>query len=111
MDPKNKPFYIGFGSMVIANPQRFIRIVTEAAKLANCRVLMQSGWTKFGEDFELLTEQVMVIGPMPHDYLFEQVAGVVHHGGAGTTSAGMVVVMQALHMFSPTSTRCVLVLN
>jgi hypothetical protein len=31
----------------------------------------------------------MVIGPMPHDYLFTQVCAVIHHGGAGTTSAGL----------------------
>ena len=26
---------------------------------------------------------------MPHDWLFPQVAAVVHHGGAGTTAAGL----------------------
>lgn len=26
---------------------------------------------------------------VPHDWLFPQLAGVVHHGGAGTTAAGL----------------------
>ena len=26
---------------------------------------------------------------VPHDWLFQHVAGVVHHGGAGTTAAGI----------------------
>jgi hypothetical protein len=50
---------------------------------------MQSGWTKYGEENSLLSENVMVVGAMPHDWLFKNVCGVIHHGGAGTTSAGL----------------------
>jgi len=84
-----RPFYIGFGSMVIKDPKRLITILVEASRLANVKVIVQNGWTKLGEDLQKLSENVMVVGPMPHDYLFEQVCGVVHHGGAGTTSAGL----------------------
>jgi sterol 3beta-glucosyltransferase len=31
-----------------------------------------------------------LIGSYPHDKLFDRVAAVVHHGGAGTTAAGLV---------------------
>jgi hypothetical protein len=37
----------------------------------------------------MLNEHVMVVGSMSHDWLFSKVSGVVHHGGAGTTSAGL----------------------
>jgi len=30
------------------------------------------------------TKDAMFLGPCPHDWLFQRVAGVVHHGGAGT---------------------------
>jgi len=85
----NKPLYIGFGSMVIEKPSKLVEIIKSAAKAVNCYVLLQSGWTKYGEDYEMISDEVMVIGAMPHDWLFDQVSGVVHHGGAGTTSAGL----------------------
>ena len=31
----------------------------------------------------------VLIGSCPHSWLFERVAAVVHHGGAGTTAAGL----------------------
>lgn len=35
------------------------------------------------------SRDALVIGPCPHTWLFEHVGAVVHHGGAGTTSAGL----------------------
>ncbi|MCP4168379.1 MAG: glycosyltransferase, partial [Chloroflexi bacterium] len=32
---------------------------------------------------------ILKIDAVPHDWLFERVAVVVHHGGAGTTAAGL----------------------
>lgn len=34
-------------------------------------------------------KNVMIIGNVPHDWLFKHVSVVVHHGGAGTTAAGI----------------------
>eukprot|EP01038_Epipyxis_sp_PR26KG_P008948 gene8948-12065_t len=85
----DRPLYIGFGSMVIEDPTRLKNCIIEAASKIGCRVLLQSGWTKYADDYEMISPEVMVIGAMPHDYLFYQVSGVVHHGGAGTTSAGL----------------------
>jgi UDP:flavonoid glycosyltransferase YjiC (YdhE family) len=36
-----------------------------------------------------LPDNIYMLGPAPHDWLFERVSAVVHHGGAGTTSAGL----------------------
>src|SRR5690606_19496179 len=36
-----------------------------------------------------LPPDVAVVEDVPHDWLFPQVAAVVHHGGAGTTGAGL----------------------
>jgi sterol 3beta-glucosyltransferase len=32
---------------------------------------------------------VLVVDAVPHDWLFDRVAAVVHHGGAGSTAAGL----------------------
>lgn len=32
---------------------------------------------------------VFALGNVPHDWLFEHVSAVVHHGGAGTTAIGL----------------------
>jgi len=34
-------------------------------------------------------DDVFVLDAAPHDWLFPRMAAVVHHGGAGTTGAGM----------------------
>jgi sterol 3beta-glucosyltransferase len=34
-------------------------------------------------------DDVLTIGDTPHDWLFPQIAAVVHHDGAGTTAAGL----------------------
>eukprot|EP01038_Epipyxis_sp_PR26KG_P006179 gene6179-8510_t len=89
LEAGDKPIYIGFGSMVIDDVSRLLATIKEAVQVVGCRILLQSGWTKYAEDFELIAPGVMVIGAMPHDYLLYQVCGVIHHGGAGTTSAGL----------------------
>jgi sterol 3beta-glucosyltransferase len=35
------------------------------------------------------TKQVFVLDEVPHEWLFPQVAAVVHHGGAGTTATAL----------------------
>jgi len=32
---------------------------------------------------------IYYIGDCPHEWLFQHVAAVVHHGGAGTTACGL----------------------
>ncbi|KAG2440699.1 hypothetical protein HXX76_003557 [Chlamydomonas incerta] len=34
-------------------------------------------------------QQILVVGDVPHDWLFPRVAAVIHHGGVGTTAAGL----------------------
>lgn len=89
MTAGGKPVYVGFGSMVIDDPDSLVSIIKGAAATVNCRIVLQSGWTKYAEDNTAISEHVFVVGNMPHDYLFQQVSAVVHHGGAGTTSAGL----------------------
>jgi vancomycin aglycone glucosyltransferase len=80
-----RPVYIGFGSMPDARPEETSRLLAEAARRAGCRALLSSGWAGLGG--EGLGSHVQVVGPLSHWQLFPRVAGTVHHGGAGTTSA------------------------
>ncbi len=83
------PVYVGFGSMVTGRPEAVTRTVLDAAGRAGCRLLLHSGWTGLGERGERrdLPEWCHVLGPTPHPLLFPRLAAVVHHGGAGTTTA------------------------
>ncbi|CAI9275978.1 unnamed protein product [Lactuca saligna] len=57
--------------------------------------IINKGWGGLG----LLTEPkdfVYSLDNIPHDWLFLQCASVVHHGGAGTTAAGLKVAVQRL---------------
>ena len=80
------PIFVGFGSMVIADTARLQETIKAAARASGVRVLVQSGWSKLRVADEPLCFEV---GPCPHDWLLPKVAAVVHHGGAGTTAAGL----------------------
>ncbi|KAF1314254.1 Sterol 3-beta-glucosyltransferase, partial [Globisporangium splendens] len=83
------PIFVGFGSMVIEDPKKTTSMITEAAKLANnARVLIQSSWSDMAAGLDM-TENIMFLGNCPHDWLMPRVSAVVHHGGAGTTAAGL----------------------
>lgn len=80
------PVYIGFGSM-IADPDRLNAAILGAAKETGLRILVHKGWAGLAEGD--LPKGMLAIGSVPHDWLFRHVAAVVHHGGAGTTAAGL----------------------
>lgn len=81
------PIYIGFGSMAGRDPARLTAIMLEALQLSGRRGLLVSGWG--GLAARQLPSDVLAIEAAPHAWLFPQVAAVVHHGGAGTTAAGL----------------------
>ncbi|MET8540873.1 glycosyltransferase [Kitasatospora sp. NPDC004799] len=78
------PVFVGFGSLVVPDPERLTATVLAAARAARVRLLLQSGWSELtAED----SDSVLTIGDTPHDWLFPRTAAVVHHAGAGTTAA------------------------
>jgi sterol 3beta-glucosyltransferase len=81
------PVYIGFGSMSHGNPQAATHLVLEALRLAGLRGILTTGWGGLTQVDVPAT--VYLIDTIPHSWLFPQVAAVVHHGGAGTTAAGL----------------------
>ncbi|WDP93356.1 MAG: glycosyltransferase family 1 protein [Desulfobacter sp.] len=81
------PVYIGFGSMAGRHPCRLARMAVEALQLAGVRGILATGWGGLAPG--TLPETIFKIEDAPHDWLFPRMAAVVHHGGAGTTAAGL----------------------
>ena len=86
LDAGEPPVYIGFGSMVSDDMGETQRIVLEAVRRSGVRAIMAKGWggTELPD-----TPNVYMADFVPHDWLFSKVKAVVHHGGAGTTAAGI----------------------
>lgn len=79
------PVFVGFGSMMPADPERLADLTVRALRRAGLRGVVQSGWaglTAEGDD-------VTTIGTIPHHWLMPKTAAVVHHAGAGTMAAGL----------------------
>ncbi|TEY85704.1 hypothetical protein BOTCAL_0013g00120 [Botryotinia calthae] len=83
------PVYIGFGSIVVDDPNAMTTLIFEAVKKTGVRALVSKGWGGLGGDALDVPEGVFMLGNVPHDWLFQHVSCVVHHGGAGTTAAGI----------------------
>lgn len=83
------PVYIGFGSIVVDDPNAMTRLIFDAVKKSGQRALVSKGWGGLGSDGLEIPEDVFMLGNVPHDWLFRRVSCVVHHGGAGTTAAGI----------------------
>jgi sterol 3beta-glucosyltransferase len=81
------PVYIGFGSMINRNPEETTDLVLQALARTGPRGVISSGWGGLKE--KDLPETVFMIGSIPHGWLFPKMAAVVHHGGVGTTAAGL----------------------
>ncbi|KAK7963820.1 Sterol 3-beta-glucosyltransferase [Apiospora saccharicola] len=83
------PLYIGFGSIVVDDPDALTRTIFEAVAATGVRALVSKGWGGLGADSLGVPDNIFMLGNVPHDWLFEHVSAVCHHGGAGTTAAGI----------------------
>lgn len=80
------PVYIGFGSMPAEDAEAKTRIVLDAVQTSGKRAVIAAGW---GGLKAATAGNIFAIDAAPHDWLFPQMSAVVHHGGAGTTAAGL----------------------
>lgn len=81
------PVYIGFGSIVIEDPVAMTNMILQAVKSLGIRAIISRGWSNIVEASS--DDQVFYLDDCPHEWLFQHVAAVVHHGGAGTTACGL----------------------
>ena len=82
------PVYIGFGSMVSGNMTKMFTRVIRAVRASGIRAVISTGWAD--DSLQVKSNSRIYFGKyLPHDWLFPRVAAVVHHGGAGTSAAGL----------------------
>lgn len=88
LDAGPAPVYVGFGSMFGRDPVGTSALVLRALALSGQRGVLARGWGGLDQAAQL-PETMFLIDEAPHDWLFPQMATIVHHGGAGTTGAGL----------------------
>jgi vancomycin aglycone glucosyltransferase len=83
LDAGEPPVYFGFGS--IRAPEDLAEVMITSARWLGRRAIVSRGWAGLA----LLDEEpdCLSIGEVNQQALFTRVAAVVHHGGAGTTTA------------------------
>lgn len=81
------PIYVGFGSMSHEKPELTTKLVVDAIIQSKQRAILHAGWSGMRQSD--LPPSIHVVGSVPHAWLFRRVSAVVHHGGAGTTAAGL----------------------
>lgn len=83
------PVSVGFGSMGFGKGADERRdAVLRALAAHRLRGIVATGWGGLTAG-DAPSDDVLVVDAVPHDWLFERVAAVVHHGGAGSTAAGL----------------------
>lgn len=82
------PVYFGFGSMVVRDPQAATRMILQVVQRLKIRAVIATGWGAL-EPVDEAPDAVHFVESVPHDWLLSKVRAVVHHGGAGTTAAGL----------------------
>lgn len=77
------PVFMGFGSMLVRDPQENAKTLVKALEMTGQRGVLLSGWARM--EGQSLPESVFTVDYAPYEWLFSHTAAVVHHGGVGTT--------------------------
>jgi len=80
------PICVSFGSMVNKNAEKVDEIVRESLKRTKNRGIILSGW---GSAKRESMNDLLYLESVPHDWLLPKCKILIHHGGAGTTSAAL----------------------
>jgi len=86
LDAGEPPICISFGSMVNRNANRIDDVIQVALENTNNRGIILSGWSAVKDK---TSDNVIYLNAVPHDWLLPKCKMIIHHGGAGTTSAGL----------------------
>lgn len=81
------PIYFGFGSTPVTSPAETVAVISAACAQIGERALICSG----PNDFTHIppADHVKIVEAVNHAAVFPACRAIVHHGGAGTTAAGM----------------------
>lgn len=87
LDSGPPPVCLGFGSMTFMDPAGQTRLALRALELSGERGVVLTSSDNLV--LQSAPPNVFVVDNVPHTWLFPRMAAVVHHGGAGTTGAGL----------------------
>lgn len=81
------PIYFSFGSTPVLSPAETIAMISAACEELGERALIYCG----ADDFDSMRHpaHVKLVGPVNYATIFPMCRAVAHHGGAGTTAAGL----------------------
>lgn len=117
IDPKLKDFienahkenkavvYIGFGSIIVQDPEAMTKSVVDATKDADVYCVLARGWSARstkkehknnnekkkheGDKDKIKAQNIFEVESVDHSWLFPRIEVCVHHGGSGTTGASL----------------------
>jgi vancomycin aglycone glucosyltransferase len=92
------PIYFGFGSTPIASPDDTVAMISAACAQLGERALICSGPNDITGNQH--PDHVKVVDAVNHSAIFPACRAVVHHGGAGTTAAGLRAGIPTLILFA-----------
>ena len=81
------PIFFGFGSIPVESASDTIEMISAACAQLGERALICSGWSDFSDVPRF--EHVKVVDAVNYAAIFPACRAVVHHGGAGSTAAGL----------------------
>lgn len=82
-----RPVFVGFGSTPFPEPEAAAALVLRSLKRAGQRAVIVAGGS--GLPTGRLSDEIISVDSVPHQWLFPQVSSAVHHGGAGVTGAAL----------------------
>lgn len=85
--PKERRLYFGFGSTPVTSPVETVAVISAACARLGERALIYSG----PKDFTHIppADHVRIVAAVNHAAVFLACRAIAHHGGAGTTAAGL----------------------
>lgn len=86
LDSGDAPIVVSFGSMVNRNREEIDRVIRQSLSQTGNRGIILSGWGRLQHP---PSEQILYLNAVPHEWLLPRCKMIIHHGGAGTTSAGL----------------------
>lgn len=87
LDGGEPPVCVTFGSMINREAERVDGILRTALSQAGRRAILLTGWG--GRAPAGHSRDLLYLEAAPHDWLLPRCQAVIHHGGAGTTAAGL----------------------
>jgi sterol 3beta-glucosyltransferase len=90
LDSGPQPVFFGFGgSLPPEVTSDLIQLAAAAGRQAGVRQVIQAGQRSPTPADRAAPADWVLVGDVPHDWLFPRMAAVVHHAGAGTMAAGL----------------------